>query len=134
MSTAEMSTDWQALQVFKGIDLYDSFVLGWSLKNHDLTFRLEVSVWPDSEYYKRPKAGEHTCYLKATLRFTQVSHVQGLLSQAVAESTTDPDGSTDYGTIEGLQIRQGHYLIEGDFGRVEFFADDMVFSTEVHEE
>ena len=53
------------MEVFKGIDLNDSFVLDWSYENNRLCFELEVSIWPEYKYYVEPKLNEYTCYRKA---------------------------------------------------------------------
>ena len=50
------------MEIFKGIDLNDSFVLSWYQGTNELTFELEASIWPESTYYEKPKPNEHTCY------------------------------------------------------------------------
>jgi len=61
--------DWTQIELFKGIDLNDSFILSWVHEDDQLTFDLEASIWPESKYYTTPKEDEYTCYRKATLSF-----------------------------------------------------------------
>lgn len=111
--------DWTEMELFRGIDLNDSFVLGWQLEDDRLVFDLEVSVWPASKYYVAPKDGEYTCYRKAALIFEGVESIQGLVSMSEAPSSTDASGETDYGNIDALIVRTGGISIVGDFGTVE---------------
>lgn len=111
--------DWREIDLFRGIDLNDSFVLGWHYEGDRLIFNLEVSVWPESEYYHAPKEGEYTCYRRGTLIFEGVKSIKGLLPMAEARSSTDASGEADYGNIDTLVIRPGSAQIIGDFGSVE---------------
>ena len=47
--------DWTQIELFKGIDLNDSFVLNWAHEDSQLCFELEASIWPESDYYFKPK-------------------------------------------------------------------------------
>ncbi|MGH1451356.1 MAG: hypothetical protein ACRBBM_18280 [Pseudomonadaceae bacterium] len=111
--------DWREIDLFRGIDLNDSFVLGWHYEGDRLVFNLEVSVWPESKYYYAPKDGEYTCYRKGNLIFEGVKSVRGLLSMAEANRSTDATGECDYGNIDTLLIQSESAQIIGDFGSVE---------------
>ncbi|UZH09801.1 MULTISPECIES: hypothetical protein [unclassified Halomonas] len=111
--------DWTELELFNGIDLNDSFVLGWQTEDQRLSFDLELSIWPASEYYTSPKDGEYTCYRRAVLVFDQIERYRGLLSMDEAPRSTDASGEIDYGNIDRLVVRGNQYIVEGDFGRVE---------------
>jgi hypothetical protein len=52
--------EWPQIEIFKGIDLNDSFVLNWNHEDDHLSFELEASIWPESDYYTTPKQGEYT--------------------------------------------------------------------------
>jgi hypothetical protein len=122
--------EWSKIDIFRGIDLTDSFVLSWSHDGNELTFELEASIWPDSEYYSKPQNGEYTCYRKAALKFTGVQSINGLKSINLVPSTTDPDGSTDYGNIEALSQTETGFNLSGDFGSVNIVGGELCF--EVH--
>jgi hypothetical protein len=122
--------NWTAIELFKGIDLTDSYVMDWCFENDRLSFQLEASIWPVSEYYTEPKAGEFTCYRKATLQFTGVQHVSGLKPKEAVPFSTDPDGTIDYGNIEGLEVMDGKFSLFGDFGLVTITGGELRF--EVH--
>ncbi|PAV26323.1 hypothetical protein CF392_06395 [Tamilnaduibacter salinus] len=117
--------DWTEFELFNGIDLNDSFVLGWQAEDQRLSFDLELSIWPASEYYTSAKEGEYTCYRKAVLIFDQIEGYQGLLSIDEAPRSTDASGEIDYGNIDQLFVRGNQYIVEGDFGRVEVQGGDL---------
>ena len=101
-----------------GIDLSDSWVLGWKSHDDQLQFDLEISIWPESPHYESPKKGEHTCYKHGTLRFEGITSMEGLKDMASTPKTTDPDGTTDYGTIETFEIADDSIRLTGDFGDI----------------
>lgn len=122
--------NWTQLEIFKGIDLNDSFVLNWRNEKDLLSFELEASIWPDSEYYSKPKQNEYTCYRRATLEFIGVSKVSGLKPKKSVPSSTDPDGTVDYGNIDELNIGEGIFTLSGDFGTVSILGGELRF--EIH--
>lgn len=122
--------DWPELDNFRGIDLNDSFVLGWRHEGQSVIFDLEASIWPESEYYLPPKPNEYTCYRRATLSFRNVLECTGLLSMNSAPKSTDAVGEIDFGNIDSLQVVSNGFSIEGDFGTVNIKGDKLEF--EVH--
>ncbi len=122
--------EWSQIEIFKGIDLNDSFVLNWSHENDQLSFELDASIWPNSEHYSTPKKDEYTCYRKATLKFVGVKKVSGLNPKATVQSSIGPDGSVDYGNIDELNVESDSFLIVGDFGSVTIQGGKLRF--EVH--
>jgi hypothetical protein len=118
---------WRDMQEFVGVDLEDSFVLGWQ---HDhagrrVIFELEASLWPPHPLYETPAQDRHTCYRRGRLVFDDVLRLAGLRTVVEAKSTTDPDGTVDYGNIEGLCYEDGVYRFSGDIGEVECECRDV---------
>lgn len=106
---------------FDYVDLEDSCLLGWHFDPvlNQLIFDLDVSLWRGHEHYAPPLLGEYTCYKRGTLIFDFVTSINGLLPMNVVKYTIDPDGSIDYGYIEGLRYScDDKYNFEGDFGEV----------------
>jgi hypothetical protein len=93
------------LVLFDGIDLGDSWVLDWSRDEagKQLIFDLDVALWPEHPAYEFPLPGEHTCYKRGRLIFDEVVYVNGLPSVQEVNPITGPDGSIDYGNIEGFR-------------------------------
>jgi len=118
------------MEDFVGIDLNDSFVLDWELRESDLEFKLEASIWPDSKHYTKPESEDWTCYRPAKLRFRSVEKVEGLLTLHEAKFSTDKSGKKDYGNIDGLEKTVNGFLIEGDFGKVVLTKGNMGFEIE----
>ena len=115
--------DWRDMPEFVGVDLEDSWILGWchDIAGRRLTFDLEASLWPGHPAYDTPSPGEWTCYRVATLAFEEVS-VSGLLAMGQARSTVDPDGSRDYECLYGLRREGNVFRFEGDMGDVTVHA------------
>ncbi len=90
--------------MFEGTDLGDSWVLGWHRDevSKQLVLDLDVSLWPGHPAYDSPLPGEHTCYKLGRLVFDDVVDVSGLPSMREVKPITGPDGSIDYGNIEGF--------------------------------
>ncbi|WP_330149770.1 hypothetical protein [Shewanella xiamenensis] len=115
------------MEVFKGIDLNDSFVLDWSYENNRLCFELEASIWAESKYYVEPKLNEYTCYRKATLQFVNTVSVTGLKTKSAVMSSIELDGSIDYGNIDTLQVVDGGFELTGDFGHIKISGGELRF-------
>lgn len=115
------------MEVFKGIDLNDSFVLDWRFEDNCLCFELQASIWPESTYFVKPKPNEYTCYRKAILQFVDTVAVTGLKPKSAVMSATDPDGSIDYGNIDTLQVIDGGFELTGDFGNVNISGGKLRF-------
>ena len=115
---------------FVGIDLNDSFVLSWKFQGSDLEFQIEASIWPNSEYYEKPKPNEWTCYKQAKLIFSSIEKVEGLLSLREAKHSTDATGKKDYGNIVSLVKTENGFNIEGEFGKVILKKGRMNFEIE----
>lgn len=86
-----------------GIDLEDSFILGWSQQGDDFMIEMEFSIWPESPFYSEPEADQYTCYKRGTLTFHQVQAIKGFSELENMEPSIDPDGSKDWGGIYGLR-------------------------------
>ena len=110
--------DWRQLENFKGIDLNDSFIMSWELSTDKLSFELEASIWPESMFYATPKVNEFTCYRKATLSFSEIESVDGLMPMESVHYAKDPDDSIDYGNIDSLSMNNHGFNLIGDFGEV----------------
>lgn len=122
--------DWTEVEIFRGIDLNDSFILAWRHENRNVTFELEASIWPASRYYRPAKPGEYTCYRRATLAFENVIECVGLPSMDSAPKSSDAAGETDYGNIDSLLILDDGFSVSGDFGTVNIQGGELGF--EVH--
>ena len=115
--------EWRDMPEFAGVDLEDSWVLGWSMdvEGKRLSFDVEASLRPGHPAYA-PRPDEWTCYRQGTLRFEGVSRVIGLLTMEEAESTVDPDGSRDFGCMYELRFDGNHFRFAGDMGDVAVHA------------
>jgi len=107
------------MDVFKGIDFNDSFVLGWSSNETVIIFKIEASIWPESPHYLKPKTDEYTCYRKCEIQFTDFTSYSGLREQSSIKPSKDIDGTFDYGNIDSLLKTNQGFKVIGEFGNVE---------------
>lgn len=111
-----------------GIDLQDSFILGWAVSENEFSIQLEASIWPSSVHYTRPKPSEYTCYKKAALTFFNFSHISSVKEQTEITPTTDLDGSLDYGNIDSFSKTASGFSISACFGNVTVISGKVVLS------
>jgi hypothetical protein len=107
------------MDIFKGLDLNDSFVLGWSATETDITIKIEASLWPESSLYLKPKSDEYTCYRTCEIKFTGFSSFNGLINQQNVQPVKDIDGTLDYGNIDTLIKTNQSFKVVGEFGKLE---------------
>lgn len=119
--------DWEEMECFKGIDLFDSFVLSWQVTGDSLIILLEASVWPASEHYSEPKSDEYTCYKNFNLEFRGTESISGLKDMSEVTPLEDPDGSKDYGNIEYLVKYANRFELHGEFGEVSIESGELRF-------
>ena len=123
-------TDWTEIELFKGIDLYDSFILHWEYKNNTFTINLEASIWPQSQHYEKPKENEYTCYKKAILKFSYIKEITGLKAMQEVKPTIDANNEIDYGEIEHLVRTKNGFHIIAEFGDVVISGGQLSFSVQ----
>ena len=111
-------TDWTNLPEFDGVDLSESYVLGWQTAPSDLIFQLEVALVPGHPRYHAPRENERICWMLGHLHFPNAADVAGLLSQEEVPGATDVTGAKDYGNIDGLSWSDGCAHVFGEFGDV----------------
>ena len=119
--------NWEEMEIFKGIDLNDSFVLSWRQEPNEVIFELEASIWPASEYYEKPKKDEYTCYKSACLSIKNAKEIKGLKEMNKVKPATDAAGEKDYGNIDALQKSSNGFYIEGEFGHVSIIGGEIHF-------
>jgi hypothetical protein len=112
------ASDWTQLREFDGVDLSESYVLGWQLTPAGLAFELDVALTPDHPSYRPPRADERMCWVRGWLRFPAAASVQGLQDQSSVVGATDATGARDYGNIDALSWADGQAHVVGEFGDV----------------
>ncbi|MCG8574437.1 MAG: hypothetical protein MI810_06080 [Flavobacteriales bacterium] len=109
--------------IAQGIDLTDSFVIGWKKSETDLEIVLELSVWPESPYYSKPKKGEFTDYKKGKLRFYGLKGLDGFSKLKTAKPNVDADGSKDWDNIHGFKKETNHFKLSLDVTDLKVVCD-----------
>jgi hypothetical protein len=112
------ASDWTQLREFDGVDLSESYVLGWVLAEDELVLELDVALTPDHALYTPPRAEERTCWVRGHLHCPGASSVQGLQDQCGIVGATDATGAGDYGSIDELSWADGQAHIVGEFGDI----------------
>jgi hypothetical protein len=111
-------TAWLDMPEFDGIDLGESWVLGWTLDSNRLQFQLDVVLVPGHPLYAPPPPDELACYRSGTLLFPEAVEVIGLPSVDDVRPAIGADGVSDYGHLDWLESTESGYRVTGDFGEV----------------
>ena len=123
MSTRKDVTDWRELREFRGVDLTESFVLGWSLKGDTLLVDLDVLLEPGHAFYERPRPAEKVCIRPAVLEFPHCDAVQ-VDDRAASTDIASTVASLAGGRIESFCVfNDGVYEMKGGFGSVVLDAE-----------
>jgi hypothetical protein len=120
--------NWTDMDVFRGVDLNDSFVLNWFLTQDLFVIEIEASLWPKSKFYSAPVNDEYTCYKKASILFQKIKSIEGLIPINTVTPTIDADGSNDYGNIDSLILNNAKFHVAGSFGNVVINGGEVTFS------
>jgi len=119
--------NWTDMDVFRGVDLNDSFILNWFHAQGSFFIELEASLWPESKYYSAPVNDEYTCYKKASISFQNIQSIEGLTPVNAVTPTIDIDGSADYGNIDSLTSSSSKFYVSGNFGNVVINGGEVTF-------
>jgi hypothetical protein len=111
-------TPWTEMPEFDGVDLTETYVLGWHLDNEGLHFDLDLALVPGHAAYTPPGLHERTCYRRATLTFPALRAITGLAPQDEVVGAVDASGERDYGNIDRFEEAGGDYSLSGEFGDV----------------
>ena len=122
-------TDWRDMTEFDGVDLEDSFILGWrySPSVGGLRFDVEAHLGPDHPAYEPPEPDEFGCYKRAVLLFAAASVSGDLPEQSSVRPMRDPDGSEDYGSFDSVTVEDGTYRVVTDFADAVLTCDSVSF-------
>lgn len=102
--------------------LEDSYVHRLQLDGDELVFDIDVVLTKSHPEYAAPKPGEQYCYRLGHLSFRRPRQVS-FVGSGPFRPTQDPDGSTDFGNIDALDLAGGRYRITGDWGVIEVEAE-----------
>lgn len=112
----DTATDWRDLPEFAGMDLSQSFVLGWERQSGMLVIDVDLLLTPEHAWYEKPRPAEKVCIRPAAIEFP---HFEGVESDAGTALDT-----FETGAISGMQrLADGRYEICGDFGTVRIDAE-----------
>lgn len=109
---------WTQLHEFDGVDLSESYVLGWRASASELVFDLDLALTPEHPRYHKPRPNERDCWLRAALYFPSAVAIRGLLQQSSVRGAIDATGERDYGNIDELSWADGEAHLAGEFGDV----------------
>ena len=107
----------EAILDLRHIYLEDSYVLGIHEVEGALLFDLLAVLTENHPAYQVPTEDVQYCYRAARLSFE--SHLDfDWIERHFDARTVDPDGSIDYGHIDGFEIMPDGYHLDGDWGAV----------------
>jgi len=114
--------NWTEIPEFNGIDLSESYVLGWSISSNTLEIHLEVVLCPGHPQFHQPPSSEWACYHPGRLVFDDLESLTGLPAQSEVLPATDATGAEDFGHIDSLTMNGNQFELAGDFGVASFKA------------
>ncbi len=114
----------------EGIDLTDSFILNWKKTDSEFEIELELSVWPSSPHYSKPKKDEYTCYKKGNLRFFGINELKGFVDLESIKPSTDQDGSKDWECIYEFRKENEQIKFGTEFTEIEINCDGFEITIE----
>ena len=118
----EDATSWRDLREFRGIDLAESYVLGWAFDRGSLLVDLDILLVPEHPFYERPRPAEKVCIRGATLEFPHCEAVRH--GERGAIDSADGLAALGTGKLANLRVyAEGVYEIEGRFGRITLEAE-----------
>jgi hypothetical protein len=121
---SDESTNWRNLREFRAVDLTESFVLSWDAGSGSLRIDLDLFLCPEHAFYEQPRPNERGCYRAAMLEFPHCSLIGTAESRGGADAVDGTAAELATGRISGLRlIDDGHYVMNGAFGRVEIHAE-----------
>ncbi len=117
------ATNWTELREFAGVDLEQSFVVGWETEGETLLIDLDLFLLPEHAFYEEPRPAEGACFRQGVIEFNYCTKI----------ACPDDDGTTEvaeairslkHGRISGLRRSgDGYYEIIGEFGSVGITAE-----------
>jgi hypothetical protein len=121
---SDQSTNWTELREFRAVDLTESFVLSWDAESGSLQIDLDLFLCPEHAFYERPRPKQHACYRPAILEFPYCSRIESPVTRGKGDAVAAVATKLTAGRISGLRlIDDGHYEMNGAFGKVEIHAE-----------
>ncbi len=111
-------------QIFNGIYLEDSFVLGIVESSGELCFLVEFVLMECHPYYSRPAKDEIYCYKKGRIVFRGLRSVRWL--HRYCTPFIDKNGEDDYGNIDYFTLSDKRYRLGGHWGELVISSSDLL--------
>lgn len=120
--------DADKISALENIDLWESFVLGWELKDDELRIKIDAYLFPEHKGYVKPKDNEWACFVSVYLIFNGIKEMKGFDALIVDKPAIDASGESNYGHIEDFQFTVlGEYLFTIEFaGQLSFKAQGVI--------
>ena len=104
--------------------LEDSYLLDIKNDNSTVILNVESVLTPGHPLYQVPKADEQYCYKEIKIIFANATDIRWIRKN-LRLIPTNID-SPDYGNIDALYKKNDRYHIEGEWGSIEFNADNPI--------
>lgn len=103
---------------FEFVYLEDSYVLDIfeNKEERSITFSMDLILVKNHPLFTFIKQGEHYCYKKANIVFTEVESVSWI--EKNIQPIVDVDGTIDFGNIDTFIVLTTGYQLCGEWGEV----------------
>jgi hypothetical protein len=105
------------------IVLEESYVLGVKAEPGELIFDVEFVLTQNHPAYSPPPPSERECFRRGSLRLIGIKRL--VWDDQGAPPATDASGEIDFGHIDSFEWEDGHYLLAGDWGRIDATAQEV---------
>jgi hypothetical protein len=119
-----MSRLYQEIEGLARVVLEESYVLDIEAHPAILEFRIDFVLSPEHPDYRQPHPDETYSTHRGWLRFSGVSSC--VWSDQGAPPARDATGEIDFGNIDSLEWDNASYRLEGDWGRMEIAAEQVI--------
>ncbi len=109
---------------FENIYLEDSYVLGFEEKQGLMRILLDLVLTKDHSSYHDPLSNEQYCYKRAYITFSDIT--SSIWVSKTLKEYAYVDEEVDYGNIDSFLFDNGHYYLEGDWGRLDIVSSPPV--------
>jgi hypothetical protein len=115
---------WRNLREFRDVDLEASFVLSWSFADEMLRLEVDLVLLGSHPMYDKPRPSQSHCMRAAVIEFP-IAEQLTLNGEWVAETTSGARlSSLQPGLLHTMLVKdEGHYVLDGEFGTVEFQSE-----------
>lgn len=108
--------DWYDFLPLSEVELQKSYLLSWGRQANDVLLEVDALLAPGHPMYEPPRPAEGGCFRPGELIFPNAININVVPTDA-------PSGLIHF----FVELEEGHYFLEGEFGRITIASDPPFF-------